>query len=557
MSQTLQVDPARAGAYPTVGEALGDASAGATVVLAAGTYPESVQVLGKDVTIRAAEDAEVVLAGSGDHVATLACRDATVVVEGLVLVGGGTVAVEAESCRLTLRAVTVRAGHGPGVRASDRSTLTMTGCTVTGGTQGVVVEDSGGTVEDTTVRDSGDDAVLVRLGADPVLRNVTVEGGHRGVYAYQGAHPVLEGCEISRTAAAGVHVTQGSSARLTRCHVHDSGGPGITFDAGTTGEVDGCRTEDTGGPGVDVDPGAEVAVTEAPSGATAGVGAVGSGDQGDPERVEELLAELDAMVGLANVKAEVRSIIDEIQVNEWRRSAGLAVGGASHHLVFAGAPGTGKTTVGRIYGALLAALGALPGGPLREVSRRDLVGQYIGHTAEKTAAVFDEAAGGVVFLDEAYTLTRQAGGGGNDFGQEAVDMIVKLMEDRRDTLAVIAAGYTAEMQQFLDANPGLASRFVKTVEFENYGADELTLIITRMITGGDYRLGEDAEPLLREHFATVQRGADFGNAREARKLFEKLRKVQSQRLRSLGARPSLADLQTLTAEDVTRALATD
>lgn len=554
MSQTLQVDPERAGAYPTVGEALGDAPSGATVVVAAGTYPESLRIAGKDVVLQAAEGAEVVLAGSGDYGATLTCRDAAVTVEGLVVVGGETVAVEAEACRLTLRSVTVRAGHGAGIRVSDRSTIALTGCTVVGGTQGLVVEESGGSVEDTTVRGSGDDAVLVRLAADPVLRNLTVEGGHRGVYAYQGAAPVLEGCEISGTSAAGVLVTQGSSARLTRCHVHHAGGPGIAFDAGTRGEVDGCRTEETAGPGVQVDDGAQVTVTEAAAGAAAGVGAAGSSDQGDPERVDELLAELDAMVGLEGVKAEVRSIIDEIQVNEWRRSAGLAVGGASHHLVFAGAPGTGKTTVGRIYGQLLAALGALPGGPLREVSRRDLVGQYIGHTAEKTAAVFDEAAGGVVFLDEAYTLSRQSGGGGNDFGQEAIDMIVKLMEDRRDTLAVIAAGYTAEMQQFLDANPGLASRFVKTVEFENYGADELTLIITRMISAGDYRLADDAEPLLHQHFATVQRGADFGNAREARKLFEKLRKVQSQRLRGLGSRPGLADLQTLTTEDVARAL---
>ncbi|GHE14705.1 right-handed parallel beta-helix repeat-containing protein [Klenkia taihuensis] len=558
MSQTLQVDPGTPGAYPTIGEAVGDAPTGATVVVAPGSYPESLQVLGKDVTIRAAdgagEDAEVVLAGSGDYLATLGVRDATVVVEGLVVVGGDTTAVEAEGARLTLRSVTVRAGHGAGVRLSDRSTLTATGCTVTGGTQGLVLEESGGTVEDTTVRDSGDDAVLVRLGADPVLRNLVVVGGHRGVYAYQGGHPVLEGCDISGTAAAGVHVTQSSSAKLTRCKLHACGGPGVLFDAGTTGTVDGCRTERTAEPGVSVDPGAQVEVLEAAQGAAAGVGAAGAAEQGDPERVDELLAELDAMVGLEGVKAEVRAIIDEIQVNEWRRSAGLAVGGASHHLVFAGAPGTGKTTVGRIYGQLLAALGALPGGPLREVSRRDLVGQYIGHTAEKTAAVFDEAAGGVVFLDEAYTLSRQAGGG-NDFGQEAIDMIVKLMEDRRDTLAVIAAGYTAEMQQFLDANPGLASRFVKTVEFENYGADELVLIITRMIGAGDYRLADDAVPLLEHHFATVQRGADFGNAREARKLFEKLRKVQSQRLRALGARPALADLQTLTAEDVSRALA--
>jgi len=560
MTGTLQVDPDRPGAYPTLAEALLDAQPGATVVVAPGSYDEVLDVHGRDLTITAAEggdgeDAARVRVGGSSTEPTLRVRGCAVTVRGVTLVGRQAHVVDGEDCRLVLTDCTVEAGFGAGVRVTDRSTLEMTDCTVTGAQQGVVAEDSGGTLERVTVTESADDAVVVRLGADPVLRDCVVrDAGARGVYAYSSARPVLEGCEVEGTGGAGVSVALGASATLQRCAVRRTGGPGIEFAAGTTGRVESCRTERTGTPGVSVAEGAEVAVVEAPATATVGVGSSPSA-KGDPERVEELLAELDAMVGLAGVKAEVRSIIDEIQVNEWRRAAGLAVGGASHHLVFAGAPGTGKTTVGRIYGQLLAALGALPGGPLKEVSRRDLVGQYIGHTAEKTAAVFDEAAGGVVFLDEAYTLTRQAGGGGNDFGQEAVDMIVKLMEDRRDTLAVIAAGYTTEMVQFLDANPGLASRFVKTVEFENYGPEELTLIITRMITSGDYLLGPQAATMLRLHFETVPRGADFGNAREARKLFEKLRKVQSQRLRLAGRQPSLEELQTLTVDDVRVAVA--
>ncbi|MCO7218803.1 right-handed parallel beta-helix repeat-containing protein [Klenkia sp. PcliD-1-E] len=554
MSGTLQVDADRPGAYPTLAEALLDAPSGATVVVAAGSYDEVLDVRARDLVITAAPDAEVRVGGSA-HEPTLRVRGGAVTVRGLVLVGRQAHVVDAEEARLVLADCVLEAGHGAGVRVTDRSTLEMTDCTVTGAQQGLVVEDSGGTLERVTVADSADDAVVVRLGADPVLRDCVVRGsGARGVYAYASARPVLEGCEVETSGGPGVAVAQGASATLRRCSVRGTGGPDVEFGAGTSGRVEACRTERTGDAGVSVAAGADVAVTEAPAAASVGVGSSPSA-KGDPERVEQLLAELDAMVGLAGVKAEVRSIIDEIQVNEWRRAAGLAVGGASHHLVFAGAPGTGKTTVGRIYGQLLAALGVLPGGPLKEVSRRDLVGQYIGHTAEKTAAVFDEAAGGVVFLDEAYTLTRQAGGGGNDFGQEAVDMIVKLMEDRRDSLAVIAAGYTDEMVQFLDANPGLASRFVKTVEFENYGPEELTRIITSMITSGDYLLGPQAGAMLRLHFETVPRGADFGNAREARKLFEKLRKVQSQRLRLVGRQPTLEELQTLTVDDVRVAVA--
>ncbi len=562
MSTRLQVSATRPGCYPTLAEALLDAADGDTVVLSAGEHVGELDLRGRALVLEAEPSATAAVGEGTDGPAEGAVRlvgqgyDPTVRVHGgrltlrgLVLAAAEGHVLDAVDAELVVDACRLEAAVGAALRATDRSRLTVTGCELVGGAQGLVVEDSGGSVARTSITGSADDGVVIRLGADPELRDCVVrDSGARGVYLYQSARPTLVSCEVAGSGGTGIAVASGSSATLQRCAVRGTGGVGIDFAAGTAGRVEGCRTERTAEPAMRIDPDADVTVVEAAS-AAAGVGSDGSAG-GDPERVEELLAELEAMVGLDGVKAEVRSMIDEIQVNEWRRSAGLAVGSASHHLVFAGAPGTGKTTVGRIYGQLLAALGALPGGPLREVSRRDLVGQYIGHTAEKTAAVFDEAAGGVVFLDEAYTLTRQAGGGGNDFGQEAVDMIVKLMEDRRDTLAVIAAGYTAEMVQFLAANPGLASRFVKTVEFENYRPEELTLIIARMIGAGDYLLDDAAVPLLHDHFAGVQRGADFGNAREARKLFEKLRKVQSARLRRLGERPTVAQLQTITADDV-------
>jgi SpoVK/Ycf46/Vps4 family AAA+-type ATPase len=205
--------------------------------------------------------------------------------------------------------------------------------------------------------------------------------------------------------------------------------------------------------------------------------------------------------------------------------------------------------VARIYGQLLKALGVLPVGKFKEVARRDLVGQYIGHTAEKTNSVFEEALGGVLFIDEAYTLSRSSGGSA-DFGQEAIDALVKLMEDHRDSIAVIVAGYTTEMQTFLDANSGLASRFAKTMEFENYSADELVLIVDRIARQDDYLLGDGLGDALREWFTGVDRTQSFGNAREARKLIESMRKAQSGRLRGLGRMPSRDDLRTLTLDDL-------
>lgn len=556
MTRTFQVAPGRPGAYPVIREAVLDATRGSTIQIGAGTYEEALDLSSTgEVSLIADPDAEVIIDGKGSYEPTIRVRGARVLLQGLTLRSSETTVVDVAETELTLLRCRIEGGFGAGVRVSDRSRLTMTDSTINGAQQGLVIEDSAGSVEGATISQSADDAVVIRLGADPVLRNCTISGaGNRGMYVYQSGKPTVEGCDVSATGQDGIAVTQGSSPILTRCYVHDTRGVGISFAADTTGEVSACKIEDTATPGLSIADGASVRVHEAAPSAAAGVGSVDAA-KNDPERIEALLGELDAMVGLFGVKSEVKAIIDEIQVQAWRRSAGLNVGGMSHHLIFAGAPGTGKTTVGRIYGQLLAALGVLPGGPLREVSRRDLVGQYIGHTAEKTAAVFDEAVGGVVFLDEAYTLSRQVGAGGADFGQEAIDTIVKLMEDRREQLAVIAAGYTSEMMDFLDANPGLASRFVKTIEFENYSADELTLIISRMISSGDYQLAEDGEPLLRQHFETIDRTANFGNARDARKLFELLRKVQSQRLRTLGRTPDLGELQLLTADDVRVAVA--
>jgi SpoVK/Ycf46/Vps4 family AAA+-type ATPase len=194
-------------------------------------------------------------------------------------------------------------------------------------------------------------------------------------------------------------------------------------------------------------------------------------------------------------------------------------------------------------------LGVLSTGQFKEVSRRDLVGQYIGHTAEQTSVVFEQATGGVLFVDEAYTLAR-AGASGADFGQEAIDTLVKLMEDHREEVVVIVAGYTIEMVDFLAANPGLASRFSKTIEFEDYTPQELVDIVRRMVADNDYSLAGEADPLVRDFFVRAGGEPGFGNARDARRLFERTRQAQAQRLRALARMPDVEELRGLSTEDV-------
>ncbi|MFG1911085.1 AAA family ATPase [Kribbella sp. NPDC048928] len=537
--RTLTVAADRPGAYRTIGSALLEAPDGATVAIAAGTYAETLELTGRTVTLQAEDGATVVLDGSGADWPTIRAVDGALTVRGLEIRASEGVAVSVDRTALTLSHCAVMGKTRPAISVHASTSFSIERCTVSGAETGIVVEGAGGQILDTTVREVTGDGIVVALGADPLIRGCVVSGcGGRGVYSYQYSRPELVDVEVARTGAEGIGVAHGSMPVLRRPQIHDTRGPAITFAAGCGGTVEGLRASNTAEPALSVAAGSTVDVVEE---STAAV-------ENGP--VDDLLAELDAMVGLPAVKAEVRALVDEIQVNEWRRSAGLSIGAVSHHLIFAGAPGTGKTTVARLYGKLLKALGALPDGGFVEVSRRDLVGQYIGHTAEKTAQVFEKALGGVLFIDEAYTLSRGADG---DYGQEAIDALVKLMEDHRDEIAIIVAGYTVEMTGFLAANPGLASRFSKTIEFENYTAAELLLITDRMVAGGDYLLDPAAGGPLTSYFDRIAGGPNFGNAREARRLVEAIRKAQSQRLRTLGRRPTLEELRALLADDVTTA----
>ena len=551
--RTILVSTQQHGAYPTIRDALEAAPNGTVISIAPGEYVEAIDLNNRVITLQSAGGGEVIVDTSSLGQSAVRVIGGEVKLHGLTLRSNDRPAVSAHSAKLTVESCELRAGYAACLAATDGSLVDVADCQFTGGQYGLVYEDADGTVNKCVLRNIADDAIIVRLGAKPMIRNSTIDGcGYRGIYVYQSGKPTIELCEISRTGEAGISVAHHSSPTVTACWVHDTQGVGIMFGRGCGGVVAECRIENTASPGLFLEDGANPEVREgAPDGGRLNAGASGSSKsaQQDPEQVDRLLGELDRMIGLDGVKGEVRSLIDEIQVNEWRREEGLSVGAVSHHLIFTGAPGTGKTTVARIYGQLLKALGVLPDGKFKEVARRDLVGQYIGHTAEKATGVFEEALGGVLFIDEAYTLSRSSGGGA-DFGQEAIDTLVKLMEDHRDEVAVIVAGYTKEMSDFLNANVGLASRFAKTLEFENYAPDELVLIVNRIANNDDYLLADGVDDALLEWFAQIERTQNFGNAREARRLLESMRKAQSGRLRGLGRKPAREDLRSLTLEDL-------
>lgn len=262
--------------------------------------------------------------------------------------------------------------------------------------------------------------------------------------------------------------------------------------------------------------------------------------------IEELLAELDALVGLTDVKAEVRRLTSMLQVQELRKERGLPVIETSHHLVFTGNPGTGKTTVARLMAQIYRAVGVVSKGQLVETDRSHLVAGYVGQTALRTREALERALGGMLLIDEAYALAR---GGENDFGREAIDTLVKFMEDHRQDLAVVAAGYTAEMATLIDTNPGLKSRFTRTVFFPDYTDDELVEIFCRLGEANQYRPSDDALAAIRHQIAREARGRGFGNARFVRNLFEAAVAHHAARLAPL-TDPDNEQLTTLVAADI-------
>ncbi|MFI7604246.1 right-handed parallel beta-helix repeat-containing protein [Micromonospora sp. NPDC049366] len=476
------------------------------------------------------------------------------------------------------------------------ATGTVRGLTVRGGPTGIVVGGSAAPmIEDCVIEETREYGIRLADQARPVVQRTRVERCAEGGFLVEAEatltadQAVVQGCgtgllvngkatvtgsDVGGARTVGILAQREANLTLLRTRVHHSGGPGVRFVGGAAGRLDGCELIENAGQGLlreTAEP-VEVASTmmvgnggdgvrptspgnARPTGPTlAGPRADGdrasasaellrpaaaavptdTGPGGESDPTSALLAELDALVGLAGVKHEVATLVGLHQISQRRAAAGLPAPPMSRHLVFAGAPGTGKTTVARLYGRILAGLGVLRSGQLVEVSRADLVAEHIGGTAVKTTEKFNEALGGVFFVDEAYTLAPVEGGNGHDFGREAVDTLVKLMEDHREEVVVIVAGYSAQMRTFLDANPGLASRFSRTVEFESYSTAELVTIVERLCSTHHYSLEYDTRVALAGLFDGMNRDANFGNARVARKVFEEMVGRQAYRLSQAG-----------------------
>lgn len=267
---------------------------------------------------------------------------------------------------------------------------------------------------------------------------------------------------------------------------------------------------------------------------------------------EKAIQQLEKLVGLSTVKSEISALANYIQVQKQRKAQGLKVSPVSYHCVFTGNPGTGKTTVARIVAGIYRELGVLQKGHLVETDRSGLIAEYVGHTAIKTNKLIDSALDGILFIDEAYSLVD---GGSVDYGKEAIATLLKRMEDNRDRLVVIIAGYTEDMKRFIHSNPGLESRFNRYIEFPDYSAEELAQIFKAQATRYEYKLDAGAEATLTEilQTAVAEKSEHFGNGRFARNLFEKVIACQANRVAAL---PD-ASTETLTyilAEDLLAAV---
>ncbi|MGC4812233.1 right-handed parallel beta-helix repeat-containing protein [Micromonospora sp. DT228] len=442
--------------------------------------------------------------------------------------------------------LTIERCGGVGIAVSGRAQPSLSGLSMRGSAAaGVVVADATASFSDCDIADAGAEGVSVGAGGDISLTGCRVHAakGDACVFGDESRGTVTDS-EFTASGGDGIAVRTGGSVRLIGCVVRDNQGAGVrqTVPDGqlTVEELVSTRNKL---------PDAYGTAAVATATTTSAAEAAPKGERLIVARGSDPLRELQSLVGLHGVKQEVTSLVNLNKMSKRRQEAGLSAPPMARHLVFAGAPGTGKTTIARLYGRILAELGVLREGHLVEVARADLVAQIIGGTAIKTTEAFNSALGGVFFIDEAYTLSNSRGGSGPDFGREAIDTLVKLMEDHRDEVVVVAAGYSADMERFLQANPGLESRFSRTIEFANYTPAELVTIVENQCVRHDYQLDPAAASALLTHFDRIPKDGTFGNGREARKVFERMADLQASRL-SAASDVTTAEMALLTVEDL-------
>ena len=582
---------------------LAGAADGAIVQIPAGSYREQLAI-GRQVTLVAAEGpGSVTIELERPCMVRADAELRGLTISGAGLMAGGTTRLKLEECvvrgapstgvglrdsaRLSAHRSHISGVGGNGLFVGGNASARLVGCELTETAFSAIhlAGHAEAELEDCVVEFSREHGVRATENSSLRIDGSTVRiSGLSGISAETTGQVLLTGCTVQKTERAGIMVGADTTARIERCRIEEAGGSALVVWTGATasahgvvvagagksgfyfaedshGEFEDCEISGTASPAVHLGDRADpvlrsVRVQEMDQGSdTAEIpGIPDVPDIADPVAVpappalDALVAELNGLIGLESVKRDINAMINVMRLARRRIENNLPPPPTSRHLVFAGNPGTGKATVARLYGRILHELGLIERGHLVEVDRAMLVGEYAGHTAPKTTAAFRKALGGVLFIDEAHALV-PFGGGGDDFGLEAVATLVKLMEDHRDEIVVIVAGYPEDMRRFIGSNPGLAARFTRTLMFEDYAADQLTDIVRSQAAEHRYELGPGTKDEVSRYFGALSREEGFGGGRSTRRLFRSMTEQHALRTGML-AEPTTQDLIELLPQDV-------